>query len=107
MSLAQFQLGTSIYTSSLEDGHTGIGWIGAKFLDVNWKYINGDLVILDKDNKPTTKIVTSINNIEIDNILKSISETFPSENYVDEYMNYTNLSKERLILKSAGIDTNK
>lgn len=105
MSLGEFQLATSRYTSSIDDGHTGIGWIGAKFLDVNWKFIDGNLVILDKDNKPTSKIVTSIGDIEIENILKEIDKTFSKENYVDEYMLYSNLSKERLILNSMGVDT--
>lgn len=104
MTLGEFRIEISKYLSSIDDGHTSIGWVGAEFLDINWKYIDKKLTLLDKDNKPTKKFVTSINNVNIEDILKVIDKIFPKENYVDEYMNNSSLSKEKLVLCSAGVD---
>lgn len=107
MTIGEFQLALSKYTSSIEDGHTGIGFKVANFLDINWKYIDKNLVLLDDNNKPTNKIVTSINNVSVEDIIKVIDETFPAENHVDEYVNNSSMSKEKLVLTSAGVDTSK
>ncbi|MBO3444911.1 S41 family peptidase [Clostridium sp. CCUG 7971] len=107
MTIGEFQLALSKYTSSIEDGHTGIGFQVANFLDINWKYIDKNLVLLDDNNKPTNKIVTSINNVSVEDIIKVIDETFPAENHVDEYVNNSSMSKEKLVLTSAGVDTSK
>ncbi|WP_042274582.1 S41 family peptidase [[Clostridium] dakarense] len=107
MTIGEFQLALSKYTSSIEDGHTMVYFKGANSLDINWKYIDKNLVLLDDSNKPTNKIVTSINNVSVEEIIKVIDETFPAENYVYEYVNNSSMSKEKLVLISAGVDTSK
>ncbi|MDU5020126.1 MAG: hypothetical protein E6269_06220, partial [Clostridiales bacterium] len=37
MTLGEFRIEISKYLSSIDDGHTSIGWVGAEFLDINWK----------------------------------------------------------------------
>ncbi|QAA32500.1 S41 family peptidase [Clostridium manihotivorum] len=107
MTKEEFKVEVSKYLSSIEDAHTEIQWQVDKVLDVNWKYINNKLVILDDKNKLTGKIVTKINGVGIDKVFKSIDELFPAENYVAVADNYSVYSKYKEVLGYSGVECTK
>ncbi|WP_160679195.1 S41 family peptidase [Clostridium sp. C8-1-8] len=107
MTKEELKVEASKYLSSIEDAHTEIQWQVDKVLDVNWKYINNKLVILDNKNKLTGKIVTKINGVEIDKVFKSIDELFPAENYVAVADNYSVYSKYKEVLGYSGVECTK
>lgn len=94
----------SKYLSSIDDGHTSIRWNEDILLDVNWKYNDGKLVLLDKNKKLTNNLVTKIGDMDIDIIIKFIQDTFPNENYVAESMNIEKYSKGKVLLESVGVN---
>lgn len=107
MTLNEFQWSVSKYLSSLEDAHTVIGWEEDSSLAVNWKYIDDKLVLLDNNTRPTNKVVTHINDTDIDKILKIINDYLPAENHVAEEQINTRMLKQKLLLMNSGIDCTK
>lgn len=107
MTIDDFRLSVSRYLSSIQDGHTRIAWVETSYLDVNWKYINGKLLILDEKNKATDKIVTKINGVDIQKIFKTIDELFPAENYAAAALNYAQYSRGVKVLAYSGVDCTK
>lgn len=107
MTIGEFQLELSKYLSSIEDGHTSVAWMPSMILDINWKYIDGELVILDENNKPTEKIVKSINDIKIYKIIDEVDKIFATENSAGNSLNRSEKSKLKLVLMSAGVDCSK
>ena len=104
MTVSDFQILVSRYMSSLQDGHTIIGWNGSEELDINWRYEDGKLILLDENNQLTNKIVEKINNIEVEEVIKFVKEIFPAENYIAENKVISRYSKDKLVLKRLGID---
>lgn len=104
MTIGEFQISLSKYLSSIEDKHTAIGWIPSTYLDINWKYIDNKLVILDENNQLTEKVVININDVKIDKIIKEVDEIFSSENTAGDTLNRSEMSKLKLVLMSAGVD---
>lgn len=104
-SVGQLQIELNRYLASIQDGHTHTFWNERKWLDVNWKYINNKLILLDKDNNITNKEVIMINDKKTDQIIKFIKDIFPSENYMASEKNSSIYSKSSLILENLGIDT--
>ncbi len=104
MTVDEFKFSISRYLSSIQDGHTRLRWKETKYLDVNWKYLDDKLILFDKNNKPTNKIVTKINGVDIHKIIAAVKELFPAENYVAESMNYSFYTKSEEILKCSGVD---
>ena len=107
MSKEDFKISVSKYLSSIEDGHTKVVWGDIEWLNVNWKYINGRLVILDENNKVTDKVVTKINGVDIQKIFEAINELFPAENYVAVAKNYATYSRSKEVLTYTGVDCSK
>lgn len=107
MKVSDFQIYVSEYMSSINDGHTAIRWNETEVLDVNFKYINNKLFLLDDDNKITNKIVTEINGVEISKITNTISTLFPAENYAAINVNNTKYLKGKLLLTTVGVDCSK
>jgi len=107
MTVGELQSRISKYLSSIDDGHTFINWNEEGLLDVNWKYNDGKLVLLDKNNKLTDNVVIKIGDVDIDIIIKIIKDTFPAENYVAEYRNIENYSRGKVLLESAGVEVGK
>ena len=106
MTVGILQKEISKYLSSIEDGHTSLWWNGNMFLDVEWKYKDGKLILLDKDKKLTNKIIKKIGNVDINKIVEMIQETFPAENKIAEARNIERYSKEIYFLESLGINNN-
>ena len=107
MTVGELQNKISRYLSSINDGHTSLRWEEEMFLDVNWIYKDGKLILLDKDSKPTNKTVTKIGNVDIDLIIKTIQDIFPAENYMAEAKNIAKFSKGKLILENTGVEPSK
>lgn len=107
MTTAELQLSVSRYLSSIQDGHTRIFFGEDKYLNVNWRYLKGDLVLLDKNNKPTNKVVKKINGVEIDKVKGTIKDLFPAENYAAEDMDNAYYSKGKMVLINSGVDCSK
>ena len=107
MSAGEFQLSASRYLVSIEDGHTKLYWREDQYLNVNWRYSKGNLVLLDDNNKSTDKVVTKINGIQVEKIMSTIKDLFPAENYVAENVNNTKYSKGKRVLMSSGVDCSK
>lgn len=105
VSVGQLQVEINRYLSSIQDGHTHTFWNEDKWLDVNWKYIDNKLVLLDEDNNITNKEVIRINDKKTDEIIKIIKEIFPAENYMASEKNNSIYSKSSLVLQNIGIDT--
>ena len=107
MTVGELQYKVSRYLSSIQDGHTALYWNENMSLYVDWKYIDGNLYLLDDDKKLTNKVITKIGNVDIDKIVETIKVTFPAENYVAEAKNIENFSKGKLLLENAGVDCTK
>lgn len=107
MTTAEFQLSVSRYLSSIQDGHTGVWFEEDQYLNINWRYLKGNLVLLDKNNKPTNKIVKKINGVEINKVMDTIKDLFPAENYAAEIINNSTYSKGKMVLTNSGVDCSK
>lgn len=107
MTVETFRVSVSRYLSSIQDGHTRLNWKEVKYLDVNWRYLDGKLILFDENNKSTNKIVTKINEIDIYKIINTVKELFPAENYVAEALNYSIYSRGEEVLKYSGVDCTK
>lgn len=103
MYVAELQNIISKYLSSIDDGHTALWWSEKLYLDINWRYEDGKLRLLDENNLLTDKVVTKIGGVEIGVIISKIEEMFPAENYVAEAKNISNYSKGKLLLENAGV----
>lgn len=106
ISVGQLQVNISRYLSSIQDGHTHTFWNEDKWLDVNWKYVDNKLILLDKNNNITNKEVLKINGINIEQLINFIKDTFPAENYIASENNNSIYSKSSLVLENAGVDIN-
>lgn len=107
MSKEDFRISVCKYLSSIEDGHTRVSWEDMWWLNVNWKYINGKLVILDGNNKATDEVITKINKVDIQKIFKTINELFPAENDAAVSENYAIYSRSKEVLTYSGVDCSK
>jgi hypothetical protein len=107
MTTAEFQLSVSRYLSSIQDGHTRVWFEEDQYLNINWRYLKGNLVLLDKNNKPTNKIVKKINGVEINRVMNTIKDLFPAENYAAEIINNSTYSKGKMVLTNSGVDCSK
>ncbi len=103
MTVGELQNKISKYLSSIDDGHTQLFWAENMFLNIDWKYIDGKLILLDGKNNLTDKVVTKIGDVDIDIIVKNIQEIFPDENYVAEAKNIENYAKGKLLLELSGV----
>lgn len=104
MTVGELQNRISRYLSSIQDGHTALWWNEKMFLNIDWKYKNGNLILLDKDKKLTDKVVKQIGNVSTDKIVQTIKETFPAENHIAEAKNIEKYAKGKLLLESAGLE---
>lgn len=102
MTVGELQYNISKYMSSIDDGHTQLMWNEERFLDIDWKYKDGQLILLDK-NKLTNLAVKKVNGIDIEVIIKRVQDTFPDENYIAEERNIERYSKGKLLLESCGM----
>ncbi|MEN8077210.1 S41 family peptidase [Clostridioides difficile] len=93
------------YLSVLDDGHTALWWQENRGLDIEWKYIDGSLLLV-KNNKLTDKKVTKIGNIDIDEVISTVKESFPAENDVAQAKNIEEYSKGKLLLEKTGLNYN-
>lgn len=107
MTVGELQCKVSRYLSSINDGHTALWWTENMFLDIDWKYLDGNLYLLDSNKKLTDKVVTKISDIEIEKIVESIKIDFPAENYVAEAKNIESFLKGKLVLENVGVDCTK
>lgn len=107
MTTSELQKNISKYLSSIEDGHTLLKWNEDIFLDIDWKYKDGKLYLLDDNKKLTNKVVTKIGNVKIEDIIESIKEIFPAENYIAEGENIKSYAKGKVLLERSGVDFNK
>ena len=64
MTVGELQYKVSRYLSSIQDGHTTLCQTESKSLYIDWKYINGNLYLLDDDKKLTNKVITKIGNVD-------------------------------------------
>ena len=103
MTTSQFQLEASKYLSSLEDRHTIIAWRDEEFLDINWIYLDGKLILLDENNKATQKEVVKINGESLETLIKGVRDILPAENYAAENKNIAKSLKRKQVLKGLGI----
>lgn len=104
MTVGELQRNISRYLSSIQDGHTSLWWKEDMLLDISWKYKDEKLILLDEDRKLTNKVVKQIGDVDIDEIVQYIKETFPAENYVAEAKNIENYAKGMLLLESTGVE---
>ena len=102
MSVGQLQNNISRYLSVLEDGHTMLWWQENQFLNIDWKYVNGKLMLLE-NSELTDKRVTKIGDVNIEDIIEIIEATFPAENYIAEAKNIEKYLKSKLVLEQAGV----
>lgn len=93
MYVYEFQLVLSKYLSSIEDGHTRIIMNNTKYLDIDWKYSDGKLILLDDNKRLTDKVVIEINGVKVDKVTHFIKDLFPEENYVAESRNNSKFLK--------------
>lgn len=107
MTVGGLQYKVSRYLSSIQDGHTTLYWTENMSLYIDWKYIDGNLYLLDDDKKLTNKVITKIGNVDIDKIVETIKATFPADNYIAEYKNIESFSKDKLLLENVGVDCTK
>lgn len=107
MTTAELQLSVSRYLSSIQDGHTRVWFEEDQHLNINWRYLKGNLVLLDKNNRPTNKIVKKINGVEINKVMDTIKDLFPAENYAAEIINNSTYSKGKMVLTNSGVDCSK
>jgi len=107
MTVGEFQLSVSRYLVSLQDGHTKLFWRDEQYLNINWRYSQGNLVLVGENNKPIDKIVTKINGVEIGKVFSTIKDIFPAENYAAENVNNTIYSKGKMVLMCSGVDCSK
>lgn len=107
MTVGELQYKVSRYLSSINDGHTSLWWTENMFLDIDWKYLDGNLYLLDSDKKLTNKVITKIGDVDIDKIVESIKVNFPAENYVAEAKNIESFLKGKLVLENVGVDCTK
>lgn len=107
MTVGELQYKVSRYLASINDGHTTLWWTENMFLDIDWKYIDGNLYLLDDDKKLTNKVITKIGDVDIDKIVENIKVTFPAENYIAVAKNIEIFSKSKLLLGNAGVDCTK
>lgn len=105
MSVGELQSNIAKYLSILNDGHTGLWWQESKVLNIDWKYIDGDLLLLENNNI-TDKKVTKIGSVDIEDIISVIKESFPAENDVAQAINIEEYSKGKLLLAKAGVSCN-
>lgn len=104
ITVGELQNRVSKYLSSVQDGHTALWWTENMFLNIDWKYKDGKLYLLDENKNLTNKIVTKIENVRIEDIVETVKNTFPAENYVAEGKNIERYAKGRLLLESTGVD---
>ena len=107
MTVGEFQLSVSRYLVSIQDGHTRLFWKEEQYLDVNWRYLKGNLFLVNDNNKPLDKIVTKINGVEVGKVFSTIKDIFPAENYAAENVNNAKYSKGKMILTCSGVDCSK
>lgn len=93
------------YLSVLNDGHTSLWWQEGRVLDIDWKYIDGNLLLVE-NNKLTDKKVTKIGNVDIEEVISSVKESFPAENDVAQAKNIEEYSKGKLLLEKTGLNYN-
>lgn len=104
MTVGDLELLLCKYLTSLQDGHT-ILWLEEEAkLNIEWKYKEGKLILLDEQNKFTDKIITEVNSIPIENIIEMIRNIFPAENEIADCKNIERYARDRLILTKAGVD---
>lgn len=105
ISVGELQSNIAEYLAVLNDGHTSIWWQESRFLDIDWKYIDGNLLLV-KNNKLTDKKITKIGNVDIDDVISNVKESFPSENDVAQGKNIEEYSKGKLLLEKSGVKYN-
>lgn len=106
MTVGALQKEISKYLSSLKDGHTALWWSENMLLDIEWKYKDGNLILLDKEKNLTDKVIKKIGNVDISKIVDKIKEIFPAENYIAEARNIERYSRGKILLGSIGIENN-
>jgi len=107
MTVGEFQLSVSRYLVSIQDGHTRLFWREEQYLNVNWRYSQGNLVLVDENNKTIDKMVTKINGVEVGKVTSTIKDIFPAENYAAENVNNAMYSKGKMVLMCSGVDCSK
>ncbi|APC40090.1 S41 family peptidase [Clostridium estertheticum] len=107
MVVGEFQRAVSRYLVSIEDGHTQLYWKEDQYLNINWRYLNGNLVMFSDDGKQIDKVVTKINGVQINKVMDTIKDLFPAENYVAENINNAKYSKGKMVLTYSGVDCSK
>lgn len=105
ISVGELQGYIAQFLSVLNDGHTSLWWQESRVLDIDWKYIDGNLLLVE-NNKLTDKKVTKIGNIDINDVISSVEESFPAENDVAQAKNIEEYSKGKLLLEKAGLNYN-
>ncbi len=76
MIVGELQYKVSRYLASINDRHTTLWWTENMFLNIDWKYLDGNLYLLDSDKKLTNKVITKIDDVDINKVIKIIKETF-------------------------------
>ena len=106
MTTVDFQRELSIYVASLNDGHTFIRdyVFENEFLDINWKLIDDELIVLDEEKMLTKERVKSIGGVDVKELISRVKPLLPSENYVTEIKNIENGLKGKLSLEVLGIE---
>lgn len=105
ISVGELQSNIGEYLSILNDGHTALWWQESRVLDIDWNYIDGNLLLVE-NNKLTDKKVTKIGNVDIDYVISTVKESFPAENDVAQAKNIEEYSKGKLLLEKAGVKYN-
>ena len=80
MKTIDFKIETAKFLAFFKDCHTHIALnIGSKYLNLPHMFLEGKLYYVNKKNKIKEQVI-SIDNINIEDIVKTIDEIFPYEN---------------------------
>lgn len=105
MTAGGFQSVTAEYLCFFGDGHTGVRWAEAEYLNLPQTYADGRTWQLDENGEQICSVET-IGGVAIGEIYATIDRTFPAENEMAQERNRQNRITGRNLLTLAGAAIN-
>lgn len=106
MTADDFMVATARYLTVLGDGHTGLRWQYGDEVAIYHGYRDGKMYYAD-ENGLTELTIAAVDNVPMEQILRTIDALFPAENEMAVVKNYNNYFTSSNLLKTAGVNVEK
>ena len=106
MNREEFFIRSNAVLASLNDGHTYIIDPKKKELNIQWRYIDGKLIVLEKTTLPQGSEIISIGGTDISEIIEFTKTLHPIENQIAIELNIENYAKKYSALSVFGVEIN-